>query len=117
MADTAPAGHSRLPGDREEAVALDPTLRAKAGKGVVWTVDPVDGTANFANGNDRFCVMVALVNDGVPQQSWIYCRCIVRSIMPPQAAVQRRCMVAAHPRAAASSPSLPRLSAVVTSRT
>ena len=56
----------------EEAAALDPTLRAKAGKGVVWTVDPVDGTANFVNGNDRFCVMVALANDGVPQQSWIW---------------------------------------------
>ena len=56
----------------EEAVAFDPTLRAKAGKGVVWTVDPVDGTANFVNGNDRFCVMVALANDGVPQQSWIW---------------------------------------------
>ena len=49
-----------------------PLLRAKAGKGVVWTVDPVDGTANFVNGNDRFCVMVALANDGVPQQSWIW---------------------------------------------
>ena len=56
----------------EEAVALDPTLRAKAGKGVVWTVDPVDGTANFVKGNERFCVMVALADDGVPQQSWIW---------------------------------------------
>ena len=56
----------------EEAVALDQTLRAKAGKGVVWTVDPVDGTANFVKGNERFCVMVALADDGVPQQSWIW---------------------------------------------
>ena len=56
----------------EEAVAFDPTLRAKAGKGVVWTVDPVDGTANFVKGNERFCVMVALAVDGVPQQSWIW---------------------------------------------
>ena len=33
---------------------------------VVWTVDPVDGTANFVKGNDRFCVMVAFVKDGIP---------------------------------------------------
>lgn len=28
----------------------------------VWIVDPVDGTKNFAEGNDRFAVMVALVD-------------------------------------------------------
>ena len=56
----------------EEAVALNPDLRDKAGTGLVWTVDPVDGTANFVKGNERFCVMVALASDGVPQQSWIW---------------------------------------------
>ncbi len=56
----------------EEAVALNPDLRDKAVDGVVWTVDPVDGTANFVKGNERFCVMVSLAKDGVPYQSWIW---------------------------------------------
>ena len=56
----------------EEAVAIDPHLRSLAGDGVVWTIDPVDGTGNFVKGNERFCVMVAFAVDGVPQQSWIW---------------------------------------------
>ncbi len=38
----------------------------------VWTVDPIDGTKNFVNGNERFCSMVALLEDGKPQASWIF---------------------------------------------
>lgn len=56
----------------EEAVAVNPALRDQAGSGLVWTVDPVDGTANFVKGVERFCVMVALVQDGVPLQSWVW---------------------------------------------
>ena len=56
----------------EEATATDPSLLAHAGDRQVWTVDPLDGTANFVKGNDRFCVMVSLVASGVAQQSWIW---------------------------------------------
>ena len=56
----------------EEACAADPDLRGRAGAPVAWTVDPVDGTGNFVKGNDRFCCMVALLENGRPVRSWIY---------------------------------------------
>ncbi|GAA4596986.1 fructose-1,6-bisphosphatase/inositol monophosphatase family enzyme [Actinoplanes octamycinicus] len=56
----------------EEAVAADPSVRDRIGAGgAVWIVDPVDGTNNFAAGLTPFCVMVALVRDGVTTASWI----------------------------------------------
>lgn len=56
----------------EEAVAADPALlRLLEGEGSVWIIDPVDGTANFAKGNPRFAVIVALVRDGVTVGGWI----------------------------------------------
>ena len=56
----------------EEAVAADPAVRDRIGAGgAVWIVDPVDGTNNFAAGKTPFCVMVALVRDGVPTAAWI----------------------------------------------
>lgn len=39
---------------------------------VVWVIDPIDGTSNFARGSDTFCVMVALVEGGETRMSWIY---------------------------------------------
>lgn len=46
----------------EESVERDPGLLALLqGDAPVWIVDPVDGTKNFAEGSDRFAVMVALV--------------------------------------------------------
>lgn len=56
----------------EEAVAKSPALRDQAGSGTVWTVDPVDGTHNFVHGKDHFCMMVALLEDGIPQQTWLW---------------------------------------------
>lgn len=57
----------------EEGVENDSSvLGALARPGVVWVVDPVDGTGNFANGNPRFAVVVALVVDGVTQAGWIH---------------------------------------------
>lgn len=65
-----------LPGSAvvgEEAVADDPgLLRVLEGEGAVWIIDPVDGTANFAKGNPRFAVILALVVDGVTRQGWIF---------------------------------------------
>ncbi|MDB2390106.1 inositol monophosphatase [Alphaproteobacteria bacterium] len=56
----------------EEAVAHNPGLRDQAGHGTVWTVDPVDGTHNFVHGKDHFCMMVALLEEGIPQRTWLW---------------------------------------------
>ena len=57
----------------EEGVEADPELMiALERPGAVWVIDPVDGTANFAHGNPRFAVVVALVIDGVTQAGWIH---------------------------------------------
>ena len=56
----------------EEAVAADPgRLGALDQPGAVWVIDPVDGTGNFAAGNPRFAVILALVVDGRTRCGWI----------------------------------------------
>ena len=55
----------------EEAAAADPALLDNAGEGVVWLIDPLDGTRNFSEGRAPFGVMVALVVDGLPQMGWM----------------------------------------------
>ena len=37
-----------------------------------WTVDPIDGTANFIKGKNKFAIMVALSFKEKILQSWIY---------------------------------------------
>lgn len=37
----------------------------------VWVIDPVDGTANFADGKAPFCIIVAYVAGGVTRAGWI----------------------------------------------
>jgi fructose-1,6-bisphosphatase/inositol monophosphatase family enzyme len=37
----------------------------------VWVIDPVDGTANFADGKPDFAVIVAYVERGVTRAGWI----------------------------------------------
>ncbi|WCT75163.1 inositol monophosphatase [Sphingomonas naphthae] len=62
------------PGSRvvgEEAVAANPALLGTIGDGLVWIVDPLDGTANYAAGDTPFAVMVALARDGVVEAGWI----------------------------------------------
>lgn len=56
----------------EEACATDPALLDDVGEGLVWLVDPLDGTANFAAGRQPFGMMIALVDDGIPVAGWIY---------------------------------------------
>jgi fructose-1,6-bisphosphatase/inositol monophosphatase family enzyme len=36
-----------------------------------WIVDPLDGTSNFVRGNERFCLMVALMSAGSLLGSWL----------------------------------------------
>ncbi len=57
----------------EEAVARDPglvDLIARPGE-ACWIVDPLDGTANFAAGKDRFAMIICLVQDTVAVGGWI----------------------------------------------
>ena len=57
----------------EEGVDANPAmLDSLEGNGAIWIIDPVDGTSNFAKGNPRFGVIIALVVDGVTQAGWIY---------------------------------------------
>lgn len=55
----------------EEAAEHDPALLDGVGEGLVWLIDPLDGTANFAAGREPFGMMVALVEDGVPLAGWM----------------------------------------------
>ena len=38
----------------------------------VWVLDPIDGTRNFADGNDDFGIMLALVVGGSAKAAWIH---------------------------------------------
>ena len=53
----------------EEACAETSAIRDAVAAPRAWTVDPVDGTSNFVNGNGRFCSMIALLEHGVPVDS------------------------------------------------
>jgi fructose-1,6-bisphosphatase/inositol monophosphatase family enzyme len=57
----------------EEACAADPRLlfRLDDAKSA-WVIDPIDGTANFAEGRPYFGVMVALLDHGEPIAAWIH---------------------------------------------
>ena len=57
----------------EEAVEKDPGLLdlvARPGE-ACWIVDPLDGTANFAAGRDRFAMIICLVQDAAAVAGWI----------------------------------------------
>jgi fructose-1,6-bisphosphatase/inositol monophosphatase family enzyme len=57
----------------EEAVSADHSvLEALKGEAPVWVLDPVDGTANFAQGRATFGVIVALVQGGRTRAGWIH---------------------------------------------
>src|SRR4029077_6116151 len=57
----------------EEAVEKDPGLVDLIGRPgeACWIVDPLDGTANFAAGRDRFAMIVCLVRDRSTVAGWI----------------------------------------------
>lgn len=55
----------------EEGVAADPALLEGIGSGLAWIVDPIDGTANYAEGITPFAIMIALVADGEIEAGWI----------------------------------------------
>jgi len=55
----------------EEAAEEDPALLDNVGDGLVWLVDPLDGTANFAAGRAPFGMMIALVENGSTVAGWM----------------------------------------------
>lgn len=55
----------------EEACAADPSVLDRAGAGLNWIIDPIDGTGNFAAGRPPFGIMVALANSGNILAGWI----------------------------------------------
>jgi fructose-1,6-bisphosphatase/inositol monophosphatase family enzyme len=55
----------------EEAAADNPALLQRLAEGVVWVVDPIDGTANYAAGKPPFAMMIALLEKGELVGSWI----------------------------------------------
>ncbi len=56
----------------EEASESNPSLLETVGNGLVWLIDPIDGTSNFAEGKAPFALMIALLNNGVREGGWIY---------------------------------------------
>lgn len=67
---------NHLPGSTvvgEEGAHADPSLLDRLrGGGDIWIVDPIDGTANFAEGRPHFAVIVALVRNGEIAAGWIH---------------------------------------------
>jgi len=56
----------------EEAVAAEAGLLAHIAEAeTAWIVDPLDGTANFSRGDERFAMIVALVERGETVAGWI----------------------------------------------
>jgi len=56
----------------EEAVHARPELlNLRVSDGPLWLLDPIDGTRNFARGDDGFGVMLAWVVAGRAQAAWI----------------------------------------------
>lgn len=56
----------------EEACAADPTILDRAGEGLNWIIDPIDGTGNFAAGKSPFGIIIALADGGTTLAGWIY---------------------------------------------
>ena len=72
----APLLTSLMPGSivvGEEAAAADPNLLNRLlDDQPVWIIDPIDGTANFAEGRPAFAVMVALARGSEILAGWIH---------------------------------------------
>lgn len=55
----------------EEDAAENPALLDSLDRDMIWLVDPLDGTSNFAEGKLPFAIMIALIADGETQAGWI----------------------------------------------
>jgi fructose-1,6-bisphosphatase/inositol monophosphatase family enzyme len=72
----APRLEALVPGSLalgEEAASADASLMNRLDDDTpVWTIDPVDGTANFVGGRETFGVMLSLIEKGEVTKAWIY---------------------------------------------
>ena len=41
-------------------------------KGVVWVVDPIDGTLNFVHQQEGFAISIGIYRDGKPYAGLVY---------------------------------------------
>lgn len=41
-------------------------------KGIIWVIDPIDGTLNFVKQKDNFGIMIGIFEDGKPIAGYIY---------------------------------------------
>ncbi|MFM7349051.1 MAG: inositol monophosphatase family protein [Erythrobacter sp.] len=55
----------------EEAAAADPAVLDHL-SGQCWIIDPLDGTANFADGKEPFGIIIALADAGEAVAGWLY---------------------------------------------
>ncbi|MFT8871470.1 MAG: inositol monophosphatase family protein [Sporolactobacillus sp.] len=46
--------------------------RTRSLEGVLWFVDPIDGTMNFVKEKQNFAISVAVYENGVPQAAFVY---------------------------------------------
>ncbi len=63
--------YSNFIGEEEYAVNEN-ILKSYQDDNFCWTVDPIDGTANFVKGRDKFAIMIALTKKEKILYSWIY---------------------------------------------
>ena len=56
----------------EEYASNQNILKSYQEDNYCWTVDPIDGTTNFAKGRDKFAIMIALTRKDQILYSWIY---------------------------------------------
>ncbi len=56
----------------EEAYAIDEAVVDQLADGVVWIIDPIDGTGNYAAGRPPFGIMIALVEQNETVAGWLY---------------------------------------------
>ncbi|MEP2989057.1 MAG: inositol monophosphatase family protein [Parasphingorhabdus sp.] len=56
----------------EEACAEDPSLLQHLSDDIVWIIDPIDGTGNFAAGKPPFGIIIALAEADETIAGWMY---------------------------------------------
>lgn len=65
-----------LPGSTsvgEEAHSRDAVIEERlTDSAPVWVIDPIDGTRNFTNGANTFCMMIGLIQGGETLHGWVY---------------------------------------------
>ncbi|VAW00278.1 Inositol-1-monophosphatase [hydrothermal vent metagenome] len=56
----------------EEAVSENLEIMDSLNDELVWIIDPIDGTGNFANGKPLFGIIIALSKSGKTMAGWLY---------------------------------------------